>query len=91
MAATVNPTGSTQAPLETTPTTSPARSGSAAAKVTDTVQLTAAAQAAILTPQEAVLDETDNYAQILKAAQNGDLVARDLVAALASVPTPQIP
>jgi hypothetical protein len=92
----VNPISRIPAPpatptTTTAPTNAPARSTSPPTTVTDTVHLSAAAQAAVISPQETALDETDTQAQLLKAALNGDPVARNLLNALASIPPPQVP
>jgi hypothetical protein len=38
-----------------------------------------------------MLEETDTHAQLLQSALSGDPVARSLLAALASIPPPQVP
>jgi hypothetical protein len=88
---TVNPIGATHAPLATAPASPAVKSTSSPAKVTDTVQLSTVGQAAILSPQATMLEETDTHAQLLQSALSGDPVARSLLAALASIPPPQVP
>jgi hypothetical protein len=78
-------------PLQNDAGNSSARSTSRSAPVADAVQLTPAGEAAAtLSPEEILLDETDSYAEILKAAANDDPVARSLLDALNSIPPPQV-